>query len=134
MCTACSLCTLFLYNIQYLLCNVLSVYTLCTRQEHLPLLVPFLLQQTADAVPQVRLMACWCLSRYADWILQQDPEEASLFCQVFKYFSMFYVYTVQLLLITINQRSYKFHIAITTICTLLICTITNSTGWFSIIV
>jgi HEAT repeat len=74
-------CCTVLYMTSY---TVYSLYTRCTQQEHLPLLVPFLLQQAADTVPQVRLMACWCLSRYADWILQQDPEEASHFCCLFK--------------------------------------------------
>jgi transportin-1 len=38
--------------------------------EHLPQLLPFLLGQMEDAVPQARSISCWTLSRYSGWICQ----------------------------------------------------------------
>eukprot|EP00611_Tribonema_gayanum_P022702 TRINITY_DN4610_c0_g1_i1.p1 TRINITY_DN4610_c0_g1~~TRINITY_DN4610_c0_g1_i1.p1 ORF type:complete len:701 (+),score=255.80 TRINITY_DN4610_c0_g1_i1:42-2105(+) len=43
-------------------------------EEYLPQLAPFLLAQVRDACPQLRCMACWCLSRYTAWIAAQPPE------------------------------------------------------------
>lgn len=41
---------------------------------HLSGLVPFLLALVADAVPEVRSIACWVLSRYCVWIFQDGDE------------------------------------------------------------
>jgi hypothetical protein len=47
-------------------------------QAHLPQLVPFLLAQMRDPCPQLRVMSCWCASRYVEWIAEQPPEVSAL--------------------------------------------------------
>ncbi|RNA11646.1 transportin, partial [Brachionus plicatilis] len=41
---------------------------------HLNQLVPFLIQCLGDKKPLVRSIACWTLSRYAHWVVQQPAE------------------------------------------------------------
>ncbi|XP_055353434.1 transportin-2-like [Paramacrobiotus metropolitanus] len=41
---------------------------------HLPALFPFLLQCMQDPKPLVRSITCWTLSRYAGWIVSEDPD------------------------------------------------------------
>ena len=40
--------------------------------EHLPKIVPFLIQSLADKKALVRSITCWTLSRYSSWIVQQS--------------------------------------------------------------
>lgn len=42
-------------------------------QNYLPQLHPFLIQQIeVESIPQIRCIACWTLSRYADWTLAHE--------------------------------------------------------------
>ena len=40
--------------------------------EHLPNIVPFLIQSLSDKKALVRSITCWTLSRYSSWIVQQS--------------------------------------------------------------
>lgn len=42
---------------------------------HLSTLVPFLIQLCQDQQPLIRSMACWALSRYSKWIVEQENPE-----------------------------------------------------------
>lgn len=39
--------------------------------QHLPQLVPYLIERLQDSKPLVRSITCWTLSRYAHWVVQQ---------------------------------------------------------------
>ena len=41
---------------------------------HLCELVPFLLALVTDAMPEVRSIACWVLSRYSSWMFEEDED------------------------------------------------------------
>lgn len=43
--------------------------------DHLPQLVPWLIQTLADVRPLIRSICCWTLSRYAKWLIQTPPAE-----------------------------------------------------------
>ena len=40
--------------------------------EHLPKIVPYLIQRLSDKKALVRSITCWTLSRYSNWIVQQS--------------------------------------------------------------
>lgn len=40
--------------------------------EHLPKIVPYLIQRLSDKKALVRSITCWTLSRYSSWIVQQS--------------------------------------------------------------
>jgi len=46
--------------------------------DHLPQLFPFLIAQLQEPTPQVRSIACWTLSRYCRWIVNQKDQDTYL--------------------------------------------------------
>ena len=45
---------------------------------HLPALLPYLIQTLSDARPLVRSIACWTISRYAQWVVGEGKEAGIL--------------------------------------------------------